>query len=224
MSGVLIDQKDSRFCAGIVQNWQRITQSAQRTRKNSVMVRAFQETSIIFLLSLLHETNADLRLHRQHQASLLHRPLHQLWNPRLHIRPKGSPHEIHGWWKKSLRGAGSRLSPIWEPPPPPPSALSAQISATTKRGCRPWAGSLLGTRKQGSRPFAAPFPHQRKRNRMGDWRSATPCVTFRLVVAPLRGPGRSPVLPFACCVGSLLSVGRCGRCSCWCRFRVRGAQ
>ena len=51
-----------------------------------------------------------------------------------------------------------------------------------------------------------------------------PCVTFRRVVAPLRGPGRSPVLPFACCVGSLLSVGRCGRCSCWCRFRVRGAQ
>ena len=35
-------------------------------------------------------------------------------------------------------------------------------------------------------------------------------MTFRLVVAPLRGPGRSPVLPFACCVGSLLSVGRCG--------------
>ena len=51
-----------------------------------------------------------------------------------------------------------------------------------------------------------------------------PCVTFRRVVAPLRGPGRSPVLPFACCVGSLRSVGRCGRCSCWCRFRVRGAQ
>ena len=54
--------------------------------------------------------------------------------------------------------------------------------------------------------------------------AAAPCVTFRLVVAPLRGPGRSPVRPFACCVGSLLSVGRCGRCSCWCRFRVRGAQ
>ena len=49
-------------------------------------------------------------------------------------------------------------------------------------------------------------------------------MTFRLVVAPLRGPGQSPVLPFACCVGSLLSVGRCGRCSCWCCFRVRGAQ
>ena len=32
-----------------------------------------------------------------------------------------------------------------------------------------------------------------------------PCVTFRLVVVPLRGPGQSPVLPFACCVGLLLS-------------------
>ena len=52
----------------------------------------------------------------------------------------------------------------------------------------------------------------------------TPRVTFRRVVASLRGPGQSPVLPFACCVGSLLSVGRCGRCSCWCRLRVRGAQ
>ena len=52
----------------------------------------------------------------------------------------------------------------------------------------------------------------------------TPCVTSRRVVVPLRGPGESPVLPFACCVGSLRSVGRCGRCSCWCRFRIRGAQ
>ena len=47
--------------------------------------------------------------------------------------------------------------------------------------------------------------------------------TFCVVIAPLRGPGQSPVRPFACCVGSLRSVGRCGRCSCWCRFRVRGA-
>ena len=54
--------------------------------------------------------------------------------------------------------------------------------------------------------------------------SIPPRVTFRRVVASLRGPGQSPVLPFACCVGSLLSAGRCGRCSCWCRFRVRGAQ
>ena len=52
----------------------------------------------------------------------------------------------------------------------------------------------------------------------------TPRVTFRRVVVSLRGPGQSPVLPFACCVGSLLSVGHRGRCSCWCRCRVHGAQ
>ena len=51
-----------------------------------------------------------------------------------------------------------------------------------------------------------------------------PCVRFRRVVVSLRGPGQSAVLPFGCCVGSLRSVGRCGRCSCWCRFRVGGAQ
>ena len=51
-----------------------------------------------------------------------------------------------------------------------------------------------------------------------------PLCEVRLVVASLRGPGRPPVLPFACCVGSLRFVGRCGRCSCWCLFRVRGAQ
>ena len=37
-----------------------------------------------------------------------------------------------------------------------------------------------------------------------------PCVTFHLIVVPSRGPGQSPVLPFARCVGSLRSVGRCG--------------
>ena len=36
-------------------------------------------------------------------------------------------------------------------------------------------------------------------------------MTLRRVVASLQGPGQSPVLP----VGSLLSVGRCGRCSCF---------
>ena len=51
-----------------------------------------------------------------------------------------------------------------------------------------------------------------------------PCVTFCRETVSLRGRGQSPVLPFACCVGSLCSVGRCGRCSCWCRFRVHGAQ
>ena len=75
-------------------------------------------------------------------------------------------------------------------------------------------GSVLGLGHWGRRPLGrggaqgAPF-------------LAPPCVTFRRVVAPLRGPGQSPALPFACCVGSLRSVGRCGRCSCWCRFRVR---
>ena len=38
----------------------------------------------------------------------------------------------------------------------------------------------------------------------------TPRVTFRRVVVPLRGPGQSPVLPSACCVGSVRSVGCCG--------------
>ena len=43
---------------------------------------------------------------------------------------------------------------------------------------------------------------------MGGWgvlaQYVPPCVTFRLVVVPLRGPGQSPILPFACCVGLLL--------------------
>ena len=55
-----------------------------------------------------------------------------------------------------------------------------------------------------------------------DASSPAPCVTFRRVVVSLWGPGQSPVLPFACCVGSLRFVGRCGPCSCWCRFRVGG--
>ena len=50
-----------------------------------------------------------------------------------------------------------------------------------------------------------------------------PAMCDILSCCSFTGPGQSPVLPFACCVGSLLSVGRYGRCSCWCRFRVRGA-
>ena len=50
-----------------------------------------------------------------------------------------------------------------------------------------------------------------------------PCVTFRRVAVSLRGPGQSPVLPFACCARSLRSDGHCGLCSCWCRFRGGGA-
>ena len=53
--------------------------------------------------------------------------------------------------------------------------------------------------------------------------TAPPCVTFHLVVVSLRGPGQSPVLPFACCVELLLSVGTYW-CSCWCWFRVCGTQ
>ena len=50
----------------------------------------------------------------------------------------------------------------------------------------------------------------------------TPCVTFRRIVVPLRSLDSHPFFPSH--AASLLSVGRCGRCSCWCRFRVRGAQ
>ena len=64
---------------------------------------------------------------------------------------------------------GGAFKPLSRIPPAPFWALSAQISATTKRGCRPWAGSLSGTRKQGSTPFASPPPlPQQKRDQMGD--------------------------------------------------------
>ena len=57
----------------------------------------------------------------------------------------------------------------------------------------------------------------------GPWTvTCPPCVTVRRVAASLRGPGQSPVLPSACCVGSLRSDGRCGRCSCWCRSASAG--
>ena len=49
-------------------------------------------------------------------------------------------------------------------------------------------------------------------------------MACRRVAVSLRGPGQSPVLPFACCVGSLRSDGRCGRCALWRGFRVGGAQ
>ena len=81
---------------------------------------------------------------------------------------------------------------------------------------------------------AIPSPERMVALTPGDTAPVPPCppvqaqdaprVTFRRVVVSLRGPGQSPVLPFACCVGSLCSVSHCGRCSCWCRFRVRGAQ
>ena len=96
----------------------------------------------------------------------------------------------------------------------PAAALGAGVAANAAAGTR---GKTLVVRNtiRARRPCPCPIP---------DTAPDTPCVTFRRVVVPLRGPGRSPVLPFACCVVLLLSVGRCGRCSCWCRFRVRGAQ
>ena len=44
-------------------------------------------------------------------------------------------------------------------------------------------------------------------------RRGSHCVTFRRAAVSLRGPGQSPFLPFACCVGLLRSDGRRGLCS-----------
>ena len=48
-----------------------------------------------------------------------------------------------------------------QPPPPPPPSLSAQISATTKRGCRPWAGSPWGPGNRGADLLLPPPPPNR---------------------------------------------------------------
>ena len=85
--------------------------------------------------------------------------------------------------------------------------------------------SLLGVyRLRFSGVSSSPSPSHPKGSSFVPWGTPPPSVTFRRIVASLRGPGQSPVLPFACCVGSLRSVGRCGWCPRWCRFRVRGAQ
>ena len=109
-----------------------------------------------------------------------------------------------------LDSAGPLLSDTAEgaglPPPPPPPPTSEKYFPQENneiRGARTW-GSILGTQT-----FF--------------W-SLTPRVTSRRAAVSLPGPGQSPVPPSACCVGSLRSVGRCGRCSCWCRICVRGAQ
>ena len=111
----------------------------------------------------------------------------------------GSPHEEAPW--PPLQASGIKGGRSRAPPPPPGAPFLTQNLA--------WQKSNLN-----KRPLVGPTHPD----------SGPPRVTFRRVVVPLRGPGQSPVLPFACCVGSLLSDGRCGRCSCWCRFRVRGAQ
>ena len=102
---------------------------------------------------------------------------------------------------------------------------AGDTEAAQDYSCRPWPGDqrceCVGGRVSTCPTLFTPCPPSA---RLFLAPPPPPCVTFRRVVAPLRGPGQSPVRPFACCVGSLRSVGRCGRCSRWCRFRVRGAQ
>ena len=124
----------------------------------------------------------------------------QFWGPRL--KAAVSPRVSKPSCGALLRHCSLHLVPCHRAPPlrskrPPPQASPLKRIA------------LLGPTDR--RPIAP-------------LETSAPCVTFRLVVFPLQGPGQPPVLPFACCVGSLLSAGRCSRCSCWCRFRVCGAQ
>ena len=105
--------------------------------------------------------------------------------------------------------------------------MRLQIGGTDSGGALVWEPFSADSCSLGKRPCVL-SPHQAPP-------SPPPRVTFRRVVVPLRGPGQSPVLPFACCVGSLLSVGHCGfgqnvvililvKRSGRCHFRVRGAQ
>ena len=109
---------------------------------------------------------------------------------------------------------------------PPPSSDHRITSADSQSSLH-----TIGNRDPlppGAKPQVDRFTRVQQRSEKGQDRTIvapiSPCVTFRLVAVSLRGPGQSPVLPFACCVGSLRFVGRCGRCSCWCCFHVRGAK
>ena len=53
---------------------------------------------------------------------------------------------------------GPAATPPHSPPSPPQPTLSAQISATTKRGCRPWAGSSWGPGNRGADLLLPPPP------------------------------------------------------------------
>ena len=68
-------------------------------------------------------------------------------------------------------GTGWTSLPLPTAPPPPP--LSAQISATTKRGCRPWAGSPWGPGNRGADLLLPPPPPQQKWGRT-ESRPSTP--------------------------------------------------
>ena len=118
------------------------------------------------------------------------------WRRRLHSPPRNSP----------LLPLSHALSPVprpqnsmgtkWQRRPrtlphlcPPPRHLCRAISIRrhrTLRLCHPFQG------------------------RGGDHGPPPPCVTLRRVAVSSWGPGQSPVLPFACFVGSLCSGGRCG--------------
>ena len=115
-------------------------------------------------------------------------------------RPQGGG----GGWRPKTRGA--------RPPP-----------RQCRVGCPQTMGNVLLVGESGpvvpllTRVAAAPWRRfARSRSQDHEVRgllSTGACATFRPVVVPLRGPGQSPVRPFACCVGSLRSDGRCGRCS-----------
>ena len=79
------------------------------------------------------------------------------------------------------------------PPPPPPCECGCQ-SRPNRVFPRPNTLQPFCNRPHG---HCTRFPAARGQP------APPPCVTFRLVVVPLRGAGQSPVLPFACCVRSL---------------------
>ena len=124
-----------------------------------------------------------------------------------------------------------------------PAAATAGLAARVRRDGsqdqeqplgRPRQRNSNGARKQTQR--ATPIGIQiERRTPAALLQRVHATIKLMLQTTPLRGGGDSKkkfqknfqkifVRPFACCVGSLRSVGRCGRCSCWCRFRVHGAQ
>ena len=116
---------------------------------------------------------------------------------------QGSPSQLG----TTGRGTPPTHTP-WTPPNPPFKRLGQFVFRTFGQ----------------SKFFFGAFGASKNTHHWGGGGAGPSCVTFRRVAVFLRGLGQSPVLPFACCVGSILSDGRCGGCSLWCRFRVSGAQ
>ena len=89
------------------------------------------------------------------------------------------------------------------PPPPPPAPAPGLLLSRGEGGRGFWTQNLV-YQKWPDQIFPIVnfvFSHYGHfglgRGGGGFGGGVPPCVTFRLVVAPLRGPGRSPVLPFA---------------------------